>query len=101
MKYNMLNEAPYNIWLELGLLQYNITCLNLTICVFVKDLPTEVDNYHELVPLEQLPSALHKPQMINYHTSTYKATNVKTGTRYCLRRIHGTFTFTATLDSII
>uniref|UniRef100_A0A1B6IQW3 PAN2-PAN3 deadenylation complex subunit PAN3 n=2 Tax=Homalodisca liturata TaxID=320908 RepID=A0A1B6IQW3_9HEMI len=52
------------------------------------DLPTEVDNYHELVPLEPLPTSLHKPQM-TYHTSTYKATNMKTGTRYCLRRIHG------------
>ncbi|XP_075230352.1 poly(A) specific ribonuclease subunit PAN3 isoform X2 [Lycorma delicatula] len=52
------------------------------------DLPTEVDNYHELCPLEQLPS-LHKTQLIGYQTSTYKATNLKTGIRYCLRRIHG------------
>ncbi|XP_039286752.1 PAN2-PAN3 deadenylation complex subunit PAN3 isoform X2 [Nilaparvata lugens] len=50
--------------------------------------PTEVENYHELCPLEQLPS-LHKAQLIGFQTSTFKATNIKTGTRYCLRRIHG------------
>ncbi|XP_014242233.1 PAN2-PAN3 deadenylation complex subunit PAN3 isoform X1 [Cimex lectularius] len=52
------------------------------------DLPLEVDNYHELVPLEQLP-AVPKPHLIPYSTSTYKATHIKTGVRYCLRRVHG------------
>ncbi|RZF40835.1 hypothetical protein LSTR_LSTR003345 [Laodelphax striatellus] len=52
------------------------------------NVPTEVENYHELCPLEQLPS-LHKAQLIGFQTSTFKATNIKTGTRYCLRRIHG------------
>jgi len=51
------------------------------------DLPTEVDSYHELCPLEPI----HKPAstVLGYQTSTYKATNIKSGTRYCLRRVHG------------
>ncbi|VEN54575.1 unnamed protein product, partial [Callosobruchus maculatus] len=54
------------------------------------DLPTDVDSYHELLPLEAMPSAggLHKPHM-GYQASMYKATHVKTGNHYCLRRIHG------------
>uniref|UniRef100_A0A069DZG7 PAN2-PAN3 deadenylation complex subunit PAN3 n=1 Tax=Panstrongylus megistus TaxID=65343 RepID=A0A069DZG7_9HEMI len=52
------------------------------------DLPLEVDNYHELVPLEVVPS-LPKQHSIPYTTSTYKATHIKTGLRYCLRRVHG------------
>ncbi|XP_015114391.1 PAN2-PAN3 deadenylation complex subunit PAN3 [Diachasma alloeum] len=50
------------------------------------DLPTEVDNYHELCPLE----AIHKPAstVLGYQTSTYKATSLKNGVRYCLRRVH-------------
>ncbi|XP_073976330.1 poly(A) specific ribonuclease subunit PAN3 isoform X1 [Rhodnius prolixus] len=52
------------------------------------DLPLEVDNYHELVPLEVAPS-LPKQHSIPYTTSTYKATHIKTGLRYCLRRVHG------------
>lgn len=51
------------------------------------DLPAAVDNYNDLCPLEPLPS-VHKAQ-INYQTSTYKATNLTNGMRYCLRRIHG------------
>lgn len=52
------------------------------------DLPAEVDNYHELCPLEPI----HKPAstVLGYQTSTYKATSLKNGQRYCLRRIHGT-----------
>ncbi|KAH0535503.1 PAN2-PAN3 deadenylation complex subunit PAN3 [Cotesia glomerata] len=50
------------------------------------DLPTEVDNYHELCPLEPI----HKPAstVLGYQTSTYKATSLKNGVRYCLRRVH-------------
>ncbi|EEB18867.1 conserved hypothetical protein [Pediculus humanus corporis] len=50
------------------------------------ELPESVDNYHELVPLEPLP--IGGPLQIG-HSSTYKATHIKTGIRYCLRRIHG------------
>ncbi|KAK6627609.1 hypothetical protein RUM44_010087 [Polyplax serrata] len=50
------------------------------------DIPETVDNYHELVPLEPLP--MGDPLHIG-HSSTYKATHIKTGIRYCLRRIHG------------
>ena len=51
------------------------------------DLPAEVDNYHELCPLGRI----HKPASSHhrYQTSTYKATSLKNGQRYCLRRIHG------------
>lgn len=53
------------------------------------DLPLEVDNYHELVPLEPLPAVPKTHLIIPYQTSTYKATHIKTGLRYCLRRVHG------------
>uniref|UniRef100_A0A1B6C5K5 PAN2-PAN3 deadenylation complex subunit PAN3 n=2 Tax=Clastoptera arizonana TaxID=38151 RepID=A0A1B6C5K5_9HEMI len=52
------------------------------------DIPNEVDNYQDLCPLESLQS-IHKTQLVNYLSSTFKATNIKTGVRYCLRRIHG------------
>ena len=52
----------------------------------ITELPESVDNYHELVPLEPLP--IGGPLQIG-HSSTYKATHIKTGIRYCLRRIHG------------
>lgn len=51
------------------------------------DIPAEVENYHDLIPLEML----HRPAstVLGHQSSTYKATNIKNGTRYCLRRIHG------------
>ncbi|KAK9722665.1 Pan3 Pseudokinase domain [Popillia japonica] len=53
------------------------------------DLPHDVDSYHELCPLEPIPNnSLHKTHL-GYQASMYKATNIKTGVRYCLRRIHG------------
>ncbi|KAJ8938453.1 hypothetical protein NQ314_011490 [Rhamnusium bicolor] len=53
------------------------------------DLPQEVDSYHELFPLEPLSNnTLHKAHM-GYQASMYKATHIKTGTHFCLRRIHG------------
>jgi len=58
--------------------------------IMLADLPTEIDNYHELCPLKPVPSnPMHKSQLLGYPTSTYKATNTKTGVRYCLRRVHG------------
>lgn len=53
------------------------------------DLPTEVDSYHELVPLEPITNnSLHKAHL-GYQATVYKATHIKTGSHYCLRRIHG------------
>lgn len=53
------------------------------------DLPQEVDSYHELFPLEPIShNNLHKAHM-GYQASMYKATHIKSGTHYCLRRIHG------------
>ncbi|KAF7281027.1 poly(A) specific ribonuclease subunit PAN3 [Rhynchophorus ferrugineus] len=53
------------------------------------DIPQEVDSYHELFPLEPISNqALHKPHL-GYQASMYKATHIKTGEHYCLRRIHG------------
>lgn len=53
------------------------------------DLPVEVDSYHGLVPLEPISnSTLHKAHM-GYQASMYKATHIKSGLHYCLRRIHG------------
>ena len=69
------------------ILQKNALTLAQSDTVQYPDLPAEVENYQDLVPLE----LLHKPvsSVLGYQTSTYKATNVKNGTRYCLRRIHG------------
>ncbi|XP_014671544.1 PREDICTED: PAB-dependent poly(A)-specific ribonuclease subunit PAN3-like [Priapulus caudatus] len=54
------------------------------------DIPTEVDNYHHLVPLEPPPvNPMEKSNTFGYTTSVYKATHMKTGLTYCLRRIHG------------
>lgn len=75
--------------LRLDILQKNALTLAQPDIVRFPDLPNEVDNYHELCPLEPI----HKPAstVLGYQTSTYKATSIKTGTRYCLRRIHGKF----------
>ncbi|XP_017887760.1 PAN2-PAN3 deadenylation complex subunit PAN3 [Ceratina calcarata] len=72
--------------LRMDILQKNALTLAQPDVVRFPDLPNEVDNYHELCPLEPI----HKPasSMLGYQTSTYKATSIKTGTRYCLRRIH-------------
>ncbi|XP_014487952.1 PREDICTED: PAB-dependent poly(A)-specific ribonuclease subunit PAN3 isoform X2 [Dinoponera quadriceps] len=72
--------------LRLDILQKNALTLAQPDIVRFPDLPNEVDNYHELCPLEPI----HKPAstVLGYQTSTYKATSIKNGTRYCLRRIH-------------
>lgn len=71
----------------MDILHKNSLTLSQPDSVQFPDLPTEVDNYHELCPLEQI----HKPAstVLGYQTSTYKATSIKNGVRYCLRRIHG------------
>ncbi|UYV83720.1 PAN3 [Cordylochernes scorpioides] len=51
------------------------------------ELPAEVDVYHNLCPLETSPAS--KSSVSSFVTSVYKATNIKTGVHYCLRRIHG------------
>lgn len=53
------------------------------------DLPTEVDAYHNLCPLEAVPGGGTKSTTFGFVTSVYKATNIKSGIYYCLRRIHG------------
>ncbi|XP_033328349.2 PAN2-PAN3 deadenylation complex subunit PAN3 [Megalopta genalis] len=72
--------------LRMDILQKNALTLAQPDIAQFPDLPDEVDNYHELCPLEPI----HKPAstMLGYQTSTYKATSIKSGTRYCLRRIH-------------
>ncbi|XP_066873025.1 PAN2-PAN3 deadenylation complex subunit PAN3 isoform X7 [Kogia breviceps] len=53
--------------------------------------PTEVDSYHSLFPLEPLPPPhrIQKSSNFGYITSCYKAVNSKDDLPYCLRRIHG------------
>uniref|UniRef100_A0A4W4FXY0 PAN2-PAN3 deadenylation complex subunit PAN3 n=1 Tax=Electrophorus electricus TaxID=8005 RepID=A0A4W4FXY0_ELEEL len=53
--------------------------------------PSEVDSYHSLFPLEPLPppNRLQKSSNFSYVTSCYKAVNSKDDLPYCLRRIHG------------
>nr|XP_004660039.2 PAN2-PAN3 deadenylation complex subunit PAN3 isoform X2 [Jaculus jaculus] len=52
--------------------------------------PTEVDSYHSLFPLEPLPppNRIQKSSNFGYITSCYKAVNSKDELPYCLRRIH-------------
>ncbi|XP_065758485.1 PAN2-PAN3 deadenylation complex subunit PAN3 isoform X1 [Muntiacus reevesi] len=53
--------------------------------------PSEVDSYHSLFPLEPLPppNRIQKSSNFGYITSCYKAVNSKDDLPYCLRRIHG------------
>uniref|UniRef100_A0A674DT89 PAN2-PAN3 deadenylation complex subunit PAN3 n=1 Tax=Salmo trutta TaxID=8032 RepID=A0A674DT89_SALTR len=53
--------------------------------------PSEVDSYHSLFPLEPVPppNRLQKNSNFSYITSCYKAVNSKDDLPYCLRRIHG------------
>ncbi|CAG5115090.1 unnamed protein product, partial [Candidula unifasciata] len=51
------------------------------------DLPSEVDNYQNLCPLERIGPS--KPSIGNLPSTTYKALCTKDGLYYCLRRIHG------------
>lgn len=53
--------------------------------------PSEVDSYHSLFPLEPLlpPNRLQKTSNFSYITTCYKAVNSKDDLPYCLRRIHG------------
>uniref|UniRef100_A0A3Q1IDU6 PAN2-PAN3 deadenylation complex subunit PAN3 n=1 Tax=Anabas testudineus TaxID=64144 RepID=A0A3Q1IDU6_ANATE len=54
------------------------------------DVPSEVDSYHSLFPLEPLlpPNRMQKTSNFSYITSCYKAVNSKDDLPYCLRRIH-------------
>lgn len=53
-------------------------------------IPSEVDNYHSLFPLEAIQeNSLQKSATFCYVTSCYKAIKYKDGLPYCLRRIHG------------
>ncbi|KAG7273927.1 hypothetical protein CRUP_011063 [Coryphaenoides rupestris] len=53
--------------------------------------PSEVDSYHSLFPLEPVPppNRMQKTSNFSYVTSCYKAVNSKDDLPYCLRRIHG------------
>ncbi|KAM6977265.1 PAN2-PAN3 deadenylation complex subunit PAN3 isoform 2-T2 [Aplochiton taeniatus] len=53
--------------------------------------PSEVDSYHSLFPLEPVPppTRMQKTSNFSYITSCYKAVNSKDDLPYCLRRIHG------------
>lgn len=54
------------------------------------DLPTQIDHYHEVCPLEN--THHHGPQKsssFGYTSTVYKSVNSKNGFTYCLRRIHG------------
>ncbi|XP_064608976.1 PAN2-PAN3 deadenylation complex subunit pan3-like isoform X2 [Liolophura sinensis] len=54
------------------------------------DIPPEVDNYHNLFPLEPPQgNNLQKSTTFGYPTTCYKAVNTKDGMTYCLKRIHG------------
>jgi PAB-dependent poly(A)-specific ribonuclease subunit 3 len=51
------------------------------------ELPSEVDNFTGLCPLEPPASSpLHKSSTFSYVTTVYKGVNMKTGQHMCLRR---------------
>lgn len=50
------------------------------------DLPENVEDYHDVYPLDIYG---HSSKIMTYSTSTYRATNSKTGEKCCLKRIHG------------
>jgi PAB-dependent poly(A)-specific ribonuclease subunit 3 len=76
-----------NETLRMEILQKNALTLAQPDHIQYPDIPAEVENYHDLVPME----LMQKPvsTVLGYQSSTYKATNIKNGTKYCLRRIHG------------
>lgn len=56
------------------------------------DLPSQVDHFTELCPVEPpVETSLQKPGhgSFGYPSTVYKAVNSKNGLTYCLRRIHG------------
>ncbi|XP_074596840.1 poly(A) specific ribonuclease subunit PAN3 [Brevipalpus obovatus] len=58
------------------------------------EVPEMVDNYRELVPLEN--SMVSTSTSFGYVSSVYRAVNISTGEIFCLRRIHG---FQATMNN--
>ncbi|XP_050421914.1 PAN2-PAN3 deadenylation complex subunit PAN3 [Adelges cooleyi] len=50
------------------------------------DLPESIEDYHEVYPLDNYG---HSSKITTFNTSTYRATNSKTGDKCCLKRIHG------------
>lgn len=55
------------------------------------DLPSDIENYRYLVPMEVVPrvNELLISSTLEQTTSCYKATFIKDGLAYCLRRLHG------------
>ncbi|XP_035680907.1 PAN2-PAN3 deadenylation complex subunit pan3-like [Branchiostoma floridae] len=54
------------------------------------DIPSEVDNYHTLYPLEPVPrDPKHRSSTFGFITSCYKGISAKDAMAYCLTRIHG------------
>ncbi|XP_025085760.1 PAN2-PAN3 deadenylation complex subunit Pan3-like isoform X2 [Pomacea canaliculata] len=63
------------------------------------DIPPQVDNYDNLVPLERsLPPSAQAKSLLGYSSTCYKAVNKTDGTLYCLRRVHN-FRLNPTLNS--
>lgn len=54
--------------------------------LLIVDLPENVEDYHDVYPLDIYG---HSSKVLTYNTSTYRATNPKTGEKCCLKRIHG------------
>lgn len=45
-----------------------------------------MEDYHDVYPLDIYG---HCSKILAYNTSTYRATNSKTGEKCCLKRVHG------------
>ncbi|PIK44316.1 putative PAB-dependent poly(A)-specific ribonuclease subunit PAN3-like [Apostichopus japonicus] len=75
---------------ELDLIQRHLQALAHIDATKYPDLPSEVDNYTSLYPLEPaVKNPMDKTSTFGFTSACYKAVNKKDGKLYCLRRIHG------------
>ncbi|XP_065668599.1 PAN2-PAN3 deadenylation complex subunit pan3 isoform X2 [Hydra vulgaris] len=52
-------------------------------------LPENIENYHSLLPLENIKNPKQGQKLLGYASSCYRVMNSKDGLHYCMRRIHG------------
>ncbi|PIK48258.1 putative PAB-dependent poly(A)-specific ribonuclease subunit PAN3-like [Apostichopus japonicus] len=76
--------------IKLDLIQRHLQALAHIDASKYPDLPSEVDNYTSLYPLEPaVKNPMDKTSTFGFTSACYKAVNKKDGKLYCLRRIHG------------
>jgi PAB-dependent poly(A)-specific ribonuclease subunit 3 len=72
------------------LLRKNLISISMPTQEMAVQLPRQVKDYHNLIPLDDQQINLeHKSRTYGYQTISYKATHIKTGCLYYLKRISG------------